>query len=168
MLRRLTAVVLCLGLISLLVFMAGCGKKESSIKTPEGEISVEESGEGKVTFKSEEGETTYEASEKAPTEEELGAPIYPGAEYVPGTGGTVKGTNEGETITTTGGQFATDDDFDKVISWYKSKLGAPVYESTSPKEASWMKSSDQDIVTVSVNEEDGKTTITIARLSGTR
>ncbi|WP_287153092.1 hypothetical protein [Candidatus Solincola tengchongensis] len=166
--KRLAVVFFCLGLVSLLAFMAGCGKKERTIKTPEGEISVEEGGGGKVTFKGEEGETTYQALGEAPTEEELGAPIYPGAQYVQGTGGTVKGTSEGEAVSTTGGQFTTDDPIDKVISWYEGKLGAPVYQSTSPREASWMMGSEKDIVTVSVAEEDGKTTITIARLSGVK
>ncbi|MDI6874227.1 hypothetical protein [Candidatus Solincola sp.] len=165
--KKLLAIVVCLGLVSVLLVLAGCGKKETTIKTPEGEVSVEE-GEGKVTFRGEEGEVTYEATEKAPTEEELGAPIYPGAEYVEGTGGTVKGTSEGQAITTAGGQFTTGDGIEEVISWYESKLGAPMYESTSPREASWMMSSEDHVVTVSVTEEDGKTSITIARLSGTK
>jgi hypothetical protein len=164
-LKRLLAVVLCLGLLSALVLLAGCGKKETTIKTPEGEVSVEEGEGGTVTFRGEEGEVTYRASGEAPTEEELGAPIYPGAEYVEGSGGTVTGTNEGQEITTASGEFTTGDHIDKVISWYRGKLGAPMTETSSPREASWLESAENYIVSVTVAEEEGKTTITITKMT---
>lgn len=163
--KRLLAIVVCLGLLSAMLVLAGCGKKTSTIKTSEGEVSVEE-GEGKVTYRSEEGEVTYESSEKVPTEEDLGAPIYPGSEYVEGSGSKVTGTSEGQKVSTAEAQFTTEDAIDKVISWYRDKLGAPMYENTDPREASWMMSSESYLVTVSVSEEEEKTTISIARISG--
>lgn len=162
------AVFLGIALVATLLILAGCGGKETTIKTPEGEVTVEEGEGGKVTLRDEEGEVTYEYSDRPPTEEELGAPIYPGADYVEGTGGMVTGTSEGEEVTTAGAQFTTKDDIDEVISWYRGKLGAPMYENTSPREASWVKSEEDSTVTVLVAEEEGKTSIQIARISGTR
>lgn len=166
--RRFMLIILCLGLTASLVALSGCGKKETTVKTPEGEVTVEEGGEGKVTVRTEEGETTYETTGEAPSEEELGAPIYPEAEYVPGSGGTAKGTQEGQVYAYAGGTFKTGDDFEKVLAWYKGKLGEPMYESTSPKEASWIMGEEKDVVTVSISEEDGETTINIVRMSGTK
>lgn len=167
--RKLLVTLFCIALVASLFALVGCGgKEETTIKTPEGEIRVEEEGEGgKVTFRGEEGEVTYEVRKEAPSEAELGAPIYPGAEYVEGSGGTVTGTSEGEEISTAGAEFITDDSIDEVISWYEDKLGAPYYESTSPREASWMMSSEGHLVTVSVTEEDEGTSIVIARVSET-
>ncbi|MBC7252498.1 MAG: hypothetical protein H5T72_00825 [Actinobacteria bacterium] len=164
--RRLLAVILCLGLLSVMVLSAGCGKEETTIKTPEGEVSVEEGEGGTVTFRGEEGEVTYRASREAPTEEELGAPIYPGAEYVEGSGGTVEGTSEGQEISTAGAEFTTDDPIEKVISWYREEIGVPTYENTSPREASWLISTEDTATTVSVSEEDGRTLISITSISG--
>ncbi len=166
--KRFLLLVLALGLVISVVALAGCGKKETTIKTPEGEVTVKEGEGGELTIRGEEGETTYKMSEEAPSEEELGVPIYPGAEYVVGSGGSVKSTSEGEEVTTASGQFTTGDDIEEVISWYRDRLGAPMIENASPREVSWMKSGEDYFVTVSVNEEEGKTTISIARFSGTQ
>ncbi|MGQ9536935.1 MAG: hypothetical protein ACUVT4_06870 [Actinomycetota bacterium] len=166
--RKLMAVFLGVALVAALLALVGCGGKETTIKTPEGEVTVKEGEGGKVTIRGEEGEITYESSDRAPSEEELGAPIYPGADYVEGTSGMVTGTSEGKEVTTAGAQFTTDDDIDEVISWYRGKLGAPTYENTSPREATWMMSKEDSMVTISVTEEEGKTSIQIARISGTR
>lgn len=163
-LKRFTIVLLGLGLVAGLLFLGGCGKKETTIKTPEGEVKVEEDG-GEVTIRTEEGETVYRSSTEAPTEEELGAPIYPDAEYVPGSGGTVTGTGEGQRVSTASAEFRTGDDFDEVVAWYEDKLGPADLETTEPLAAMWNKYDESGGITVRVEEQEGEVAITISRIS---
>jgi hypothetical protein len=166
--KRGLILIVLLALTISLVAAVGCGKKTTTITTPDGEVTVtEQSGSGdsgKVTVKDESGnDSTYEWSDKAPSEAELGAPIYPGATYVPGTGGSggVSST-EGNTAVA-GADFTTPDSLSKVVDWYTGKLGAPL--SSSDNEYMWMPNSNIDtgnFVTVSVKQDGGKVTISIA------
>lgn len=166
--KKLLVLSLILGLFVVLVAVAGCGEKKTSIELPGGEkVKVEEDG-GRVTLKGEEGETTYESGEKEPTEKDLGVPIYPDADYVPGSGGTVTATSEGETTVYAGGEWTTDDDFDEVVDWYSKKMGDPTYTVSEggTKSAVWMVGDgmEENVTTVTVSEEGGEVTITIGRI----
>lgn len=148
----------------MVVALSGCGKEETTIKTPEGEVTVGEKG-GEVTIKTEEGEGTYRASEKPPTEEELGVPVHPKAKYEPGEGGG--------TVTYQGAQgagsysvafYTVDAGFDEVVSWYKGKLGEPTATVvTDVKQATWYKQEGDTTIAVFVQEQEGKVTLTISK-----
>jgi len=165
--KRLLVISLVLGLFVSLVAVSGCGKKETSVKLPGGEeVQVEEDG-GKVTIEGEEGKTTFEGGEKEPTEKDLGVPIYPDADFVPGSGGAATATSEGQTTIYAGGQWTTKDDFEEVVGWYSGKLGEPMYTTSEggTKSAAWMMGDmEEDVTTVTVEEEGGKVTITIGRI----
>jgi len=168
-LRKAIITALLLALTASLVIAAGCGgskSTETTVKTPEGEVKVQEEG-GKVTYETEEGKVTYEGSDKAPSEAELGAPVYPGAEYVEGSGGTATASGPEGEFTTAGAEFVTGDAYGKVVEFYSGKLGAPMYEDTATKEATWMLNANEESFTVvTVSEEEGKVKISIGRMAG--
>jgi hypothetical protein len=66
---------------------------------------------------------TIDLSDQAPTKAELGAPIYPGSEYVEGSGGTMTGTGEEGEFATAAAEFTTKDSFNEVVAWYTAELG---------------------------------------------
>ncbi|MEW6552687.1 MAG: hypothetical protein AB1384_00180 [Actinomycetota bacterium] len=133
-------------------------------------ITVEESQEegeaDKVIIEGEDGEqSTIEVQDQAPSEEALGAPIYPGSLYVEGSG--VAGTTDsaGQEVSISGAEFTTGDAIDKVVDWYKGKLGTPAMP--SPESTTWMlQTEDGAIVTVIVELFEDKVKITIARVTG--
>ena len=96
------------------------------------------------------------------TAEELGTDIYPGAE--PSKSGNMRMNIAGSSIVSA--TFLTSDPKEKVVDFYKSKLGS---DSTSmdfgPSAILTAKKSDQDQVTVTISQEanqsDGKTQIHI-------
>jgi len=161
-----------LTLLALLVLMAslfatvGCGENKTTTSSPEGDVTVSEDDDsGSETVTGDDGDTTYKADDKAPSEDELGAPIYPGAEYVEGSGGTLTTTTDGETSTMSSGEFTTTDSYDKVVEWYTDKLGTP-YVADSV-DTIWMPDGSRqgyDASTVQVTAGDGKVTIIIANL----
>jgi hypothetical protein len=137
-----------------LVAAAGCGNKETTtVSTPSGDITVTTDDTGSVT-----------GSDKAPSEADMGAPVYPGAKYVTGTGAIrVKmSSTEGDTFIT-GASFTTTDSLSKVVDYYTGKMGTPV-EST-PETASWIQVSSDAMVTVSATVENGKVTIAIGKIA---
>lgn len=156
------------------VACAGCGDKGDEqvqvIEEDGRKITVEEptaeGDPGKVTLEGEQGEqSTIEVQEQAPSEEALGAPIYPGSQYVEGSG--VSGTtSSGEKqISASGAEFTTADAITKVVNWYKGNLGEPM--AASPENTTWMiQGQDGSIVTVIVELYDKEVKITIAKVSG--
>jgi len=162
---RKAVALMVLGMLTLsLLIAAGCGEEKTTITTPEGKVTVEEGESGKVTVQGEGGETTYEWSEKPPSEEQLGLPIYPGAQYVPGSGSSGSVSGEEGKFSAASAEFTTDDSFDKVVSWYRDKLGAPIAVQES-SEANWLISTGEESVkTVTVTVEQGKVKITLASL----
>jgi hypothetical protein len=137
-----------------LIIAVGCGdEKTNTVSTSAGDVAVTDNN----------GSTgTVVTSDKAPSEAELGAPIYPGATYVPGTGKRSKevSTLEG-TFTTCGAGYSTTDSFSKVVKWYTGKLGAPV--TSAAEEAAWP-SSSVGKPEVNVIMKDGKVIIVIANV----
>jgi len=165
-LKKALILLMLLGLVVSLVAIAGCGDKKTTIKTPEGDVTVEEDG-GEVTYETDEGDVTYDVSDDAPTEDELGAPIYPDADYVPGSGGTSTATGPEGDFMAAGAEFTTSDSYDDVLSFYKDELGEPMIEDSAMKETSWMmEEGDGSIVTVTVTDEGGEVLIYIGRMGG--
>lgn len=166
--KKALVLILALGLLVSLVAIVGCGDDKQTIKTPEGEVTVEEDG-GTITFEGEGQEGTIDITDEPPTEDELGAPIYPGAEYVEGSGGTMSGTSEEGEFSTAGAEFTTGDSFDEVVAWYTDELGEPTYlGSGGYEEATWMIGDEEtEFIVVTITVESGDTMISIGRMSGT-
>jgi len=150
---------------------AGNDGQDESAEDGEREITVEEpqeeGGSGKVTLEGENGEeATIEVQEQAPSEEALGAPIYPNAQYIEGSGVSGTTTSGDKELTAAGAEFTTSDDISKVVSWYKGKLGEPM--SASAEITTWMFQDQAGaIVTVMVElTTEGTTKITIAKVAG--
>ena len=103
-------------------------------------------------------------SDKAPSEADMGASVYPGATFVAGTGsnGADMSTGQG-TSTITGASFNTTDSLSKVVEYYTGKMGTPT-EST-PETASWIQVSSDAMVTVTATVENGKVTIAIGNIA---
>ena len=126
-------------LVLLVVLMAamGCGGEEEkpadadgevSIGTYEREIDVEEDGEAS-------GQAGEE--EREPGEEELGVSLYPGAEYVPGTGIVGYFAAEGGYLWRVEGHWITGDGYDDVVAWYTDTLGEQPSDSPSTGGVIW-------------------------------
>lgn len=188
--KKILTLILILVCIATLAFLVGCGDGDDSgkgngdanvaeegegqtqvIEDGEREITVEEPQEegesGKVTLEGEDGEeTTIEVQEEAPSEESLGAPIYPNAEYVEGSGVSGTTSSGDKQLSASGAEFTTSDDISKVVSWYRERLGEPM--STSAEVTSWMFQAQEGALTTVIVElfEEGVTKITIAKVSG--
>ncbi len=156
----ITAAVIALlvGLMS----MAGCGEKKT-IETPEGKVEVSEGEGGEVTYRTEEGEAKFKPPTEAPSEEEIGAPIYPGAVFNKEGSGTVSGTSAEGEYTAVVAEYSTRDGFDAVKSFYEKKLGEPAFYESARKEASWTKIEGGFIIAVSVAQGEGDVRIIISK-----
>ncbi len=112
------------------------GYKRAVDKTAGGVVTVEQQGDDDavIAHKSDEGEVTI-ATRKL-TEADLGVAIYPGAKQDDGGSLTFSGKNDEGKIS--GAVFSTDDSFEKVLAFYKEKLGpsAEVMELSSNQERS--------------------------------
>jgi hypothetical protein len=155
-------VLLALGLMALsLLAAAGCGEKKAATTTEEKVTVSEDKDGGEVTPNSEKGETNEEWADKPPTEEQLGLPTYPGAEYMKRSGGVAFSQEDGK-IRSAVADFTTSDPFDNVVSWYQARLGAPTLLLASG--AQWTIGVDEEYIrTVILNVEGGKTRISLAR-----
>ena len=182
--KKVLVLLLLFCLVAAMIVVAGCGRdeakvedqadggtgEEGTIKLPEGEISIEDAEKtdegGKVTVEGEGGdEATIEYSQDAPTEEELGAPIYPNATYEPESGVSTDVTTEEGDFSSSMAEFSTTDGYDNVVRWYEDRLGEPF--ASEPGETVWMLGDpEQDMVMVSVADDGDRVVIVIARLSG--
>lgn len=193
--KKILTLILMLVCITTLTFLVGCGEGEDSgkgngsqngngdadvseegegqtqvIEDGEREITVEkpqEEGEsGKVTLEGEDGEeTTIEVQDDAPSEESLGAPIYPGAEYIEGSGVSGTTSSGDKQMQAIGAEFTTGDEIGEVVSWYSERLGEP--DSAASEISHWMfRGQDGSVTTVIVELFEGSTKITIAKVSG--
>ena len=163
--RKALAVLLLLSLLATLVVCAGCGEKEAQEEGTAEQIPVEEDIDG-VTPKpgEEKGELPPAA---APSEEELGAPIYPGAVFVSGSG-EVEIYRSGW-VTVAAPRFTTKDAYDDVVAFYTEKLGKPTGTSSTfddvQTEARWMPIMEEELeiytAEVVVSREDTEVRIHI-------
>jgi predicted small lipoprotein YifL len=164
-LRKMSLLVALLAvMLALLFVMAGCGNK-TTVETPEGTAQVEQDG-GTATYNQGDQSATVEQSTTAPTEAELGAPIYPGAEYNADNSASTSYSNGGASASTTTAEFVTNDSFSKVSDWYKSKLGDTGYIESGLAQWTVGDLNSGDYAIVHVEESGGQTVITIAHISG--
>ena len=136
--RKALVLTLALLLIMALMAVVGCGgddeepadtDDEISIGTYEREIDVEEGDE----------ETSSQAGEeeREPSEEDLGVSLYPGAEYIEGTGIVGYFAAEGGYLWRVEGHWTITDGYDDVIAWYTDNLGEQPSESPSTGGVIW-------------------------------
>jgi hypothetical protein len=190
-LKRIYVFILVLLCVATFALLAGCGKDGDAVSVnaesgdaaaENGEeqvevieedgkkITVEESqeegGTDKVTLEGEGGEqSTIEVQDQAPSEEALGAPIYPGSQFTEDSGVSGTTTSGDKQVSVTGAEFTTTDAITKVVEWYKGKLGEPM--TSAPETATWMyQGQDGSIVTVIVELFEDRVKITIAKVSG--
>ena len=193
--KKTLVIVLILAFLASFALLAGCGEGEkANIETAGNEEAVENTetgGEEKVEITDEEGKkitveesqeegesdkvviegengekSTIEVQDQAPSEEELGVPIYPDSQYIEGTGINGTAQQNGQEVSIVGAEFTTKDAIGKVVEWYKGKLGEPM--APSPESTMWMlQGKDGSIVTVVVDlVEENKVKIAITKLSG--
>ncbi len=148
---RKTFLILSLILVVVAVpaIVLGCGSKNSTtIPTPQGNVNIQ-------------------GGDQAPTEAQLGVAIYPGATYVAGSGGSYA---QSDGTSAASGNWTTSDSFDKVVSFYTGKIGAPISsDEQGGRVAVWILSSDTAITTVTATENspsNGKVSIEIGMLQG--
>ena len=182
--KKVLVLLLLICLAAAVIVVAGCGGdeakveeqadggtgEEGTVQLPEGELTIEDAEKtdegGKVTVEGEGGdEATIEYSTEAPTEEELGAPVYPNATYEPDSGVMADVTTEDSDFSGTMAEFHTTDSLENVVRWYEDRLGKPM-EST-PDGTVWMFGDpEEDMVMVSVADDGDRVVIVIARLAG--
>jgi hypothetical protein len=162
---RKILVILSLLLIIAVPLLAGCGSNttKQTIDTDQGQITVEQ---GDQSSGVQMGDTkTDVGQEKEPTADDLGLPIYDGAEYVPGSGipATItQGNTKYEMIV---GEFLTSDPLNQVTDWYQGKLGEPGIKNQD--EVSWSFRSNDGATTwqATLKTEDGKVKITLYKMT---
>ena len=162
--RKALVLIMAIGLAVALLAIAGCGSDSTTIQTPEGEVTFEEDG-GTITFEGEEGSATI--TDEPPTEAQLGVAVYPGAEYVPGSGMSMTGSGEEGAGAVVTASYTTSDSYDEVVAWYTDELGQEAFEMTAGgvQEASWILGDEEtDFITVSVAVEDGEVVILLNRV----
>lgn len=169
-LKKTITLLLMLVLVAVSAFIAGCGNDDGG-KTIEDEgrrITVDEREEGesgKVTVEGEQGEATIEVQEEDVTEEALGVPFYPGAEFVPGSGlssTTASGEKESTFI---GAEFVTGDPIQKVVDWYTAALGET--DEDTPEVKVWGFQDQEGFMHLVKAEMDGgRVKITIFKMGG--
>ncbi|MDY6794388.1 MAG: hypothetical protein SWK76_03765 [Actinomycetota bacterium] len=168
--RKIPIMLMLVCLAVSLAAIAGCGGDSgNTIETPEGKLTIEESGEegegGKVTIEGEEREESIEVKEAEPSEEELGLPIYPGVEYVPESCLSAKVNSEEGEVNTVRAEFVTGDELDEVTDWYQDVLGEPM--ASDQDEVTWvMQDTSGTLINVTLEKEEDKVRITLTRITG--
>ena len=188
--KVLACLIVLLLMATWLAFVPGCGGKkerDGTVEVSETEETPGREGEGVAPSSGEgaggedvdvpadeaageekvgEGEVSYQVYREAPSEEELGAPLYPGAAYVPESGGSVSGVAPEGEFTTVGGEFRTQDPFRVVLAWYRERLGEPLFLEESQSTATWSMREGGKMVLVGLRGEASGTTISIYNLQG--
>jgi hypothetical protein len=103
---------------------AGCTSEESkTVVTPEGKATVTtktDEGKSVVKVETKEGTLTVKSGPQAASEADVGVPIYPGAKVV--SSSQLAETKDAASGIASTHSMTTNDNFDKVVSFYKSNL----------------------------------------------
>jgi hypothetical protein len=116
---------------------------------------------GHTTIKSPIGnmETSDDPDQAA---KDIGVDIYPGASVVKGSAASVSFGK----ARTSGAQFETSDPPASVAEFYKSKYPGAMFSTSETNHFSLVAGGKQDITTINIEPEDGKTRIAISRITG--
>lgn len=123
----LKVILIAVGVIVILIVIGIVGVGLFIKKAVLDNVSVKEGPGGKteVTLNTPTGKLKIDSKSEI-TEEKLGVPIYPGARAEEGAG-SISFSGEGDKSGTFGGaSFTTTDSIDKVVEFYKSRLGSKV------------------------------------------
>ena len=152
-----TATALFVALAVLLPLAAGCGTNNVRMDEEGKSMTVRQGGES----------ATLEMPQTAPSEAELGVPVYPGAVYDAENSARVNYSSEAGAAYIGTARFLADDGLETVQSWYRDRLGAP--DPNSPGGTSWLIGSPAtgDFTVVNLDRTGGKTRITINRTAAT-
>jgi hypothetical protein len=158
-------IILTLLLIIVVPLLAGCGSSpnKQTIETEQGPVTVEP-----VNREVQNGDTTTNVGEeKEPTAEDLGIPIYDGAQYVQGSGIPATITQGDKKFEIIAGEFMSSDPLQKITDWYKARLGEPGI--ANQDEVSWLFRSEDGVTTqqVTLKNEAGQVKITIYKMTQT-
>ncbi len=118
---------------------------------------VEKEGEAKISLPGVNIETTQDEGKVA---KDLGIDLYPGATMAQGAGAMQFGN-----MSATNAVFETDDSPEQVAAFYRERLPGAHYTAAQGTHTIIGREGD-DMITVHVEQQDGKTRITLARTSG--
>jgi hypothetical protein len=93
---------------------------------------------------------------------DIGVDIYPGSSVVKGSAASVSFGK----AKTSGAQFETSDPPASVAEFYKSKYPQAMFSSSETNHFSLVAGGKEDITTINIEPEDGKTRIAISRITG--
>lgn len=172
-----SAVVVALigSLVFCLFTLGGCGRKQEAEGQEEDQapqVSVERTDEsgGSVVVEGtspsgEQVQAKVDVKKVEPTEQDLGAPIYPKAQFSQESGADATVSAGDKELRVVAADFVTGDSYRAVVDWYRKKLGEPLM--SLAEETTWIKGGDEkSMVTVVVRVQDGKTWINIRKLAG--
>jgi hypothetical protein len=116
---------------------------------------------GHTTIKSPIGdmETSDDPDQAA---KDLGVDVYPGSSVVKGSAASVSFGK----ARTSGAQFDTNDPPASVAEFYKSKYPGAMFSSSETNHFSLVAGGKNDITTINIQPEEGKTRIAISRITG--
>lgn len=105
--------------------------------------------------------TVESTTDPGATAKNLGVDLYPGADVVKGTSAnmTIGGSH------TTAADFETSDSVDKVAEYYKSRFPSANVMSSQGDKFVIMNGDKDNLITINVESQDGKTRIHIARVT---
>jgi hypothetical protein len=170
----LKVILIAVGVIVVLIVIGIVGVGLFIKKAVLDNVSVKEGpgGKAEVTLNTPAGKLKIDSKSEI-TEEKLGVPIYPGARAEEGAG-SISFSGEGDKAGTFGGaSFTTTDSVDKVIEFYKGRLGSKVtvLDSTSEGKRSVILnvSAENSWKTIAIEDSgNGTTKIAVSSISGTK
>ncbi len=150
--------------LALFAGLSGCGGKgKGGASGRPGGVEYEMEDEGK----------RFSVRREPPPLEEIGLPLYPASEYVEGSGGSyVAGGDQGY-FESKSLAYRTGDPYEKVVDWYRERLGNPTaeYHAENERSAHWAVSQDEGVtlfLTLRESLTESKETVLIemGRLAG--
>ena len=168
-----------IGALLTLALLCGCGPRPgdtstTTVTTPDGQATVTTQKDGEkstVTVNAPDG--TYTAtSQNSVTEAELGVPFYPGAKAEGGGSYAAVNQAKGQAGKAAGVTLSTPDPVDKVVAFYKDKLGAPMMDMNheGQRNVSWAKPGANGkgglMIAISTEKDQPGTKVTIVRTEG--
>lgn len=150
-------------IISIVGFMAGCGKKTTQVTVPGGsmEITKEGKNQGEVKITTKEGTMEFSANKKVDLST-LGIPIYPGLTADESGSMAASGTKENQQMQMV--NLVSSDPSEKVVAFYKEQLknkkpNIMEMNSSGKKMTHIIVEENKQVMTLIITEDKGKTKI---------
>jgi flagellar basal body-associated protein FliL len=145
------AVVIALGILGIgtLVFVVRRVAHNSHIRNKDGNVRVE------TPFG-----TVQSTNNPDEASRNLGIDLYPGARVLKGNTATIGGMHTVEAV------FESDDSAEKVMAFYSSKFPNANVTTKDQNHYAIVSSDNNNLVTIKIEPEDGKTRIKIANVTG--